>query len=70
MISTSGEINFNIIFDGESGVTPDSGGGGNPAAPTNIGQPNESRASRRSMRRYRTSAWLRGIITLKSGHKV
>ena len=40
MISTSGEINFNIIFDGESGVAPDGGNGGNPSAPANIGQPN------------------------------
>ena len=40
MISTSGEINFNIIFDGESGVAPDSGAGGNPSSPANMGQPN------------------------------
>lgn len=45
MISTSGEINFNIIFDGESGVAPDGGNEGNPAAPANIGQPNESNPS-------------------------
>lgn len=36
-ISTSGEINFNIIFNGEGGNT--SSGGGNPSAPENIGQP-------------------------------
>ena len=40
MISTSGEINFNIIFDGESGGTSDGGTGGNPSAPANMGQPN------------------------------
>ena len=64
MISTSGEINFNIIFDGESGVTPDSGGGGNPAAPTNIGQPNESNPSQSGSNTVAVSAGVNVAMSL------
>lgn len=38
-VSTSGEINFNILFNGEDGAAPGEGQTGTPSSPQNVGQP-------------------------------
>lgn len=41
-VPTTGELNINILFNGEGGEPTTEQQAGNPSAPENVGQPNES----------------------------
>lgn len=41
-IPNTGELNINVLFNGDGGSPTTDQQAGNPSAPTNIGQPNES----------------------------
>ena len=41
-VPTTGELNINILFNGEGGEPTTEQQAGNPSAPTNIGKPNEA----------------------------
>ena len=64
MISTSGEINFNIIFDGKSGASSDGGGTGNPSSPVNVGQPNAENPSQSGSNTVAVSAGVNVAMSL------
>lgn len=65
-IPTNGEVNFNILFNGEDGGSPsnDNENEGTPAAPSNVGKPNSGKSTESSAKNVALSAGVNVAMNL------